>query len=68
MDIKAVAVYDSSSSLKRHIWNNIKKMTLLISNYNLKRKIATTLFGKWLDLFRIKELKIVLNKGQAYAL
>jgi hypothetical protein len=25
MDIKAVAVYDSSSSLKRLIWNNITK-------------------------------------------
>jgi hypothetical protein len=25
MNIKAVAVYDSSSSLKRLIWNNIKR-------------------------------------------
>jgi hypothetical protein len=26
MDIKAVAMYDSTSSLTRLVWNNIKKM------------------------------------------
>jgi hypothetical protein len=34
MDIKAVAVYDSSSSLKRLIWNNIKKNSYLRLFYN----------------------------------